>query len=123
MKALLNKEAKFHVDVETVSIRHVVTGILPCARTTHLKLDANTATNAIFDTLSLKRSPTRSRRKEVRKDQLLCGIDTNELRISGWLSVGAGPPELVSWSFPPRRALSVSADLPHVDVALGTIVS
>ena len=51
MKALQTKEAKFRADTEIVIVRHVAIGILPCDKTTSLRLDANLATSAIFDTL------------------------------------------------------------------------
>ena len=71
MKALLINGATFHVDGKIVPIRRVVTGTLPCVRATLEKKDADMATMAVSDRLSWRRSPTRSRRKEVRKDQLL----------------------------------------------------
>ena len=72
MKALQKKVAKFRADTEIVTIRHDAIGILPCVKSTSLKLDANLATSAIFDMLRQMRSPVKSQRKVVRKHQLLC---------------------------------------------------
>ena len=52
-------------------IRHVALGILPYVKTTSQRLDANLATSVIFDMLMQMRSPAKSQRKVVRKDQLL----------------------------------------------------
>ena len=71
MKALQTKGAKFRVDTDIVIIRHVAIGILPYVNTTSLRLDANLATSAFFDVLRQMRSPAKSQRKVVRKDQLL----------------------------------------------------
>ena len=70
MKALQTTGAKFRADTETVIIRHAVFGILPYVKTASLRLDAHLATNAIFDMLRQMRSPARSQRKVVRKDQV-----------------------------------------------------
>ena len=70
MKALQIKGATFHADTESVRIHHVTIGILPCVKTTSLRLDKYMATNAIFDMLRLRKSPARSQRKVVQKDQL-----------------------------------------------------
>ena len=73
MKDLLIEGSKNSMSMEKiVPIRRVVTGILPCVRTIFQRQHANMTKNAISDTLSLKRSPTRSRIKVVQKDQLLC---------------------------------------------------
>ena len=61
---------KFRADSDSVKIRHVGSGILPCIKITIQEKDANLATNAISDMLRNTSSPTRSRRKVVRKDQL-----------------------------------------------------
>ena len=50
--------------------RHVEFGILPCAKTTSLRPDATLEENVSSDMLRWRRSPARSQRKEVRKDQL-----------------------------------------------------
>ena len=71
MKALQTKGAKFRADTKIEIIRHVVFGILPFVKTTSQKLDAHLATNASFDMLRRRRSPARSQRKVVQKDQLL----------------------------------------------------
>ena len=70
MKALQTEGAKFRADTEIVIIRHVANGTLPCIETTSLRLDATLATGAIFDILRQMRSPEKSQRKVVRKDQL-----------------------------------------------------
>ena len=72
MNILLIRRATSHVDGETVPIGRVVTDILPCVRNTFQNQDADVAKIAFSDMLSWRTSPTRSRRKEVRKDQLLC---------------------------------------------------
>ena len=51
---------------------HVNFGILPCLKTTSLRLDANMDVHVSSDMLRLRRSPARSQRKVVRKDQLHC---------------------------------------------------
>ena len=67
------KEGDSHADIEkNVRIRHVIVGTLPCVKITGLKQDAKKAQIAISDIMRRRRSPARSRRKEVRKDQLLC---------------------------------------------------
>ena len=71
MENLLTKAIKSHVNGEIVPIRRVVTGTLPSVRTTFHKKDADMAKHVFFfDMLSWRKSPTRSRRKEVRMDQL-----------------------------------------------------
>ena len=90
----VDPRSKIRYRGETAPIRHVVTGILPCARTAELKLDANIATNAILETLSLKRAQFEF--EERRCEGMRCsfeGIDTNELHISGSSSYGKIPTE------------------------------
>ena len=70
-KALHTKGARFRADTENVIMCHVVFGILPCVKTTSLRLDARLATNVFSDMLRRRRSPARSERNVVRKDQLL----------------------------------------------------
>ena len=65
MKALRAKGAKFRADTEIVMIRHLAIGILPYVETIFL------ATCAFSDMLRQRRSPAKSPRKVVRKDQLL----------------------------------------------------
>ena len=69
-KALQTKGAKFHAGTGFVKTRHVKLGILPCVKTTSLKTDENMARNAISDLLRPRKSPARSQRKVVQKDQL-----------------------------------------------------
>ena len=71
MKALQTKGARFCANTEIVILRHVVSGILPYVKATSLRLDAHLATSANFDMLRQMRSPAKSQRKLVRKDQLL----------------------------------------------------
>ena len=53
--------------------RHVVVGILSlCVKIASPRQDAYMAKDAIFDKLRQRRSPTKSQRKEVRKDHFLC---------------------------------------------------
>ena len=54
-----------------VKNRHVIIGILPYVKITILKQDALMARSAVFDMLRQKRSPAKSQRRMVRKDQLL----------------------------------------------------
>ena len=70
MKALRTKGATFRADADIAIIRHVNFGILPCVKTTSLKLDAHLAQNAFSDMLRFRRRPSSSQRKVVRKDQL-----------------------------------------------------
>ena len=63
-------KSEIHADSNSVKIRHVDSGILLCVWITGLKKDVYMSTNAISDMLRQKESPTRSRRKVVRKDQL-----------------------------------------------------
>ena len=72
MKALQTKGATFRADTEIVIIRHAAVGILPYVKPATLRLGAHLATRAIFDRLMLMRSPAKSQRKVVPKDQLLC---------------------------------------------------
>ena len=55
---------------ESVRVRHVSFGTLPCVSITNLIKDVYMATNAISDMLRLMKRPARSQRKVVRKDQL-----------------------------------------------------
>ena len=71
-KAPQTKGAKFHAVTENVITRHVMIGMLPCVKITSLRQHAYMATDAIFDMLKRRKSPTTSQRKVVRKDQLLC---------------------------------------------------
>ena len=64
MKTIQTEGAKFRADTQTETIRHVVLGILPCVKTSSLKLDAHLAKNAFSDMLRRRRSPTRSRKKK-----------------------------------------------------------
>ena len=74
MKALQTKGAKFIADTEFFIIRHVVIGILPYVKTTSLSGSRQImATSAIFDMLRQMKSPAKSQRKVVQKDQLLYG--------------------------------------------------
>ena len=50
--------------------RHVMIGIHPCVKITSLRQDAYTAINVCFDMSRPRKSPARSQRKMVRKDQL-----------------------------------------------------
>ena len=71
MKTLQTKGAKIRARYSNCKIRHGAIGILPYVKTTLLRLDANMASSAIFDMLTQMRSPAKSQRKVVRKDQLL----------------------------------------------------
>ena len=72
-KALQTKRAKFRAVTNSVKkkIRHVNVGILLCVKTTSLRPDAYVEENVSSDMLRLRRSPAKSQRKMVRKDQLL----------------------------------------------------
>ena len=69
-KALQTKGARFRAVTKTVKTRHVNCGILPCVKTSSLRPDAFLEENVYSDMLRLRRSPARSQRKVVRKDQL-----------------------------------------------------
>ena len=69
-EALQTKGAKFRVDVKIVKTRRVCFGIFPCVNTSSLRPDANLEEHVSSDMLRLMRSPARSQRKVVRKDQL-----------------------------------------------------
>ena len=71
MKAFQTRGATFRAETEIVIIRHVNFGILPCVKSTSLGLDANLEEHVSSDMLRQMRSPARSQRKVVRKDQLL----------------------------------------------------
>ena len=66
----LQTRVEFHADSNSVKIRHVSFGLLPCVRITSLKKDVYMATSAISDMLRQKESPTKGQRKVVQKDQL-----------------------------------------------------
>ena len=70
MKALQTKGAKFRAVTKIVKHHQVVFGILPCVKTRSLRPDANLEEHVSSDTLRLRKSPARSQRKVVRKDQL-----------------------------------------------------
>ena len=70
-KSLQIKGAEFRADIQTLINRHVILGTLPCVKITSLRQDASMATNAISDMFRRRRSPARSQRMVVRKDQLL----------------------------------------------------
>ena len=57
---------------ESVRIRHVILGTLPCVSITSLNQDANMATNADPDTMRLKGSPAKKSEKSCVKVQLPC---------------------------------------------------
>ena len=69
-EALETKGAKFRAVTKILKTRHVKFGILPYVKTTSLKNDACMEENVSSDTLRLRRSPAKSQRKVVRKDQL-----------------------------------------------------
>ena len=69
-KALQTKGAKFRAVSKIVKLHHVYFGTLPCVKTTSLRPDANLEENVSSDILRLRKSPARSQRKVVRKDQL-----------------------------------------------------
>ena len=67
-----DKRNQILCDLKIVIFRRVIFGIFPCVKITSLKKVVFLAINAIFDMLRRRRSPARSRRKVVQKDQLLC---------------------------------------------------
>ena len=69
-KTLQTKGAKFRAATESIKARHGIVGILPCVKTTSLRPGANLEEHVPSDMLRLRRSPARSQRKVVRKDQL-----------------------------------------------------
>ena len=71
-RATRETTVKFHADSNSVKIRHVIVGTLPCVKITSLRQDAYMATNAVSDMLRRRKSPARRQRKVVRMDQLLC---------------------------------------------------
>ena len=106
---VLTKGIKSHVNGEIVPIRRVVTGILPSVRTTFHKQDADMAKHVLFDMLSWWKSPTRSRRKVVRMDQLqvrdfflltksvpIRHQITSTLRITWWVLIDIGEGQGIS---------------------------
>ena len=66
------KGAESRADSYIVKARHAIFDILPSVKITSLKQDAGMVTDVTFDMLRQRRSPTRSRRKVVLKDKLLC---------------------------------------------------
>ena len=73
-RALLEQEVDFRAEIsseESVRIRHVILGTLPCLLVTSLNQDAHVVMNADSDPLRLMGSPAESRRKVVWKYQLL----------------------------------------------------
>ena len=67
---LKTRGAKFRAVTQIVKTRYVNFGILPCVKTTSLRTDACVEENVSSDMLRLRRSPAKSQRKMVRKDQL-----------------------------------------------------
>ena len=57
-------------ETKVANTRRVITGILPHVRITSQKQDAFIARSVVFDMLRQKRSPSKSQRRVVRKDQL-----------------------------------------------------
>ena len=57
-------------ETKIAKTRHVITGILPHDRITSQKQDAFMARSVVFGILRQKRSPAKSQRRVVRKDQL-----------------------------------------------------
>ena len=70
MKALQTKGAKFRADTKIVRTCHVNVGTFPCVKTTSLRPNALMEEHVSSDMLRLKKSPAKSQRKVVRKDQL-----------------------------------------------------
>ena len=72
-RALLEREERFRAKIfigESVRIRHVIVGSLPCVSITSLNQDANMAT--IVDSYTLRLMPSQAKsRKVVRKNQFL----------------------------------------------------
>ena len=69
-RAPLEQEERFRAEIslgESVRIRHVTFGTLPCVSIASLNQDAHMATNVDSDTLRLMGRPARSRRKVVSK--------------------------------------------------------
>ena len=75
---------KSHADSDSVKIRDVGSGILPCVLTTSLKKVVFLAINVVSDMLRQMESPTRIRRKVVRKDQLRIPRFLSEQIYSTW---------------------------------------
>ena len=69
-KALQTKGAKFRVVAKNCKNPSCNFGIFPCVKTTSLRLDAKREEHVSSDMMRLRRSPARSQRKVVRKDQL-----------------------------------------------------
>ena len=66
-----DKKNKNPCRYKNCKIRHVDLGILSCVKTTSLRPDAFMEENVSSDMLRLRRCPANSKRKMVRKDQLL----------------------------------------------------
>ena len=66
--ALGEERTDYLAKTKIVKNRHVIIGILPYVKITSLKQDAFMARSAVFD---MRRSPAKSQRRVVRKDQLL----------------------------------------------------
>ena len=67
-RAFLEQEERFRAETflwESVRIRHVILGTLPCVSITSLNQDGHMAKNADSDTLRLMDSPAKSQRKVV----------------------------------------------------------
>ena len=65
-----DKRSKIPRRFKKCQTHHVEIGILPCVKTTSLRLDANLEESVSSDMLRLMRSPAKSQRKVVRNDQL-----------------------------------------------------
>ena len=68
---LFRQKEQNPVLLHILKTHHVIFDIHPNVKITSLRQDADVVTDVIFDMLSHRRSPTRSRRKVVLKDQLL----------------------------------------------------
>ena len=67
-RKLFRQKEQNSVPIQKI-IHHVNVG-LPCVKTTSLRPDANLEEHVSSDMMRLRRSPARSQRKVVRKDQL-----------------------------------------------------
>ena len=65
-----DKRSQILCRYKIVKTRRVHLGIFPCVITTSLNPDAHMAINADFDMVRQRKSPAKSQRKVVRKDQL-----------------------------------------------------
>ena len=77
-------KSEIHADSDSVKIRLVGSGILPCVWTTSLIKVVSMPINVVSDMLRQMESPTRSRRKVVRKDQLRIPRFLSEQIYSTW---------------------------------------